>query len=152
MAKRQRKYRLEVQDVDGNTVIIEPPFSLEFDIEKNIQTVVCSGSITVYNLKEAIRNSIYKDVKIFNLGSLRLVKLFAGYESDGNLSQIFAGTISHCYSRRQGVDFLTVIECNSGSDILANSYVTLNVGAGTPIRDYMASLARQIKKEDAQTL
>ena len=144
MAKQQRKYRLEIQDIDGETVIVEPPFSIDFEIEKNIQTVVCSGSITIYNLKEATRNAIYKDIRQVGLENIRLMKLFAGYESDGNLSQIFSGTISHCYSRRQGVDFLTVIECNSGSDFLANSYVTMNVGAGTAVRDYMASLAYQI--------
>lgn len=146
MAKQQRKYRLEVQDIDGDNVVIEPPFTIDFDIEKAILSTVCNASITVYNLKETTRNRIFKDIRQVGLENLRLVRLFAGYESDGNLSLIFSGTISHCYSRRQGVDFLTVIEANSGSDFLANSYVTLNVGAGTAVKDYMASLAYEINK------
>jgi len=143
VAKRQRKYRLEIQNVYGLTTIIEPPFTIDFDIKKAIFANVCTGSITVYNLGERTRNEIYKDVTQVNLENIRAVELFAGYEGE-QLPRIFGGTISHCYSRRQGVDFLTTIEVNSGSDYLANSYVNLDVPKGTKVSDMMAQVAYQI--------
>lgn len=143
MAKQQRKFELRVQDTSGNTVFIRSPLTIDFDIEKRLQSSLSNGSITVYNLGEDIRNAIYKDMREPSLDRLRLVELFAGYEGE-SLSKIFSGTISHCYSLRQGVDFLTTIEVNSGSDFFANSYVTLNVAKGTAIKDHMADLAYKI--------
>ena len=144
MAKRQRKYRLEIEDVYQGKVTIDPPFTIEFDIEKQLISKLANGSITVYNLSETTRNLIYKDPIQTTLSKLRLVELYAGYEDDQVLSKIFSGTISHCYSRRQGVDFFTVINVNSGSDNLANSYVSLNVPKDTSIYNYMANIAYQI--------
>ena len=146
MAKLQRKYKLEVQNVFGGVTTIEPPFSLDFDIEKNIPSTVSTGSMTVYNLGQTTRDEIYKDVRQVGLADLRLVNLYAGYEGE-TLSKIFTGTISHCYSRRIGTEFLTTIEVNSGSDFLANSYVSLEVPKDTPVRDYMATLVSQIRPQ-----
>ena len=143
MAKHQRKYRLEIQDVKKDLVIIELPFSINFDINKAIYANVCTGSITVYNLSESTRNSIVKNIVQTDISRMRTVQLYAGYEGQ-ELPSIFKGTISHCYSRRQGVDFLTVIEVNSGSDLLANSYVSMAISSGTTYKDYIAEMCGKI--------
>lgn len=148
MAKRQRKYLLEIEDLYGDTVSVELPFSLDFDVNKAIYSNICSASFTLYNLAPSTRKRIYKDLMQANV--FRYVTFKAGYESDASLSQVFRGTIAQCYSYRQGVEFITIIEANSGSDFLANSYVTGALPSGTDIKDALllwgASLAPNGKR------
>lgn len=147
MAKRQRKYRLEVQNKYGDTVVIEPPFSVSFDIEKRVFANISQGSLTIFNLGETLRSELFKDLLQVDIDQMRAIVFYAGYETDIELPRIFAGTISRCYSMRQGVDFHTVIEFNSGSDFLANSYVSLSASKGTLIRDLMDQIAQGINPE-----
>jgi len=149
VAKLQRKYRIEIENVSRKLTIIEPPFTIDFDIMKAQFSQVASGSLTIYNLGETTRNEIYKDLRQVGLDQLRSITIFAGYEGE-TLSKIFKGTISHCYSRRQGVDFLTVVEFNSGSDFIHRSYVTMAVNKDDPIQNAIVKLAREINPSGAR--
>ena len=144
MAKRQRKYKIEIENIYGETVTIEPPFSISFDIEKRTLANISQGSITIFNLGETTRSELFKDLLQVDIEKMRGVVFYAGYETDIELPKIFAGTISRCYSMRQGVDFQTIIEFNSGSDFLANSYVSLNVPKGTLVSDLMGQIAQSV--------
>ena len=144
MAKQQRKYRLEIENKYGETVIIEPPFTISFDIEKRTMANISQGSLTIFNLSETIRNELFKDLLQVDLDKMRGIILYAGYETDIELPRIFAGSISRCYSMRRGVDFNTVVEFNSGSDFLANSYVAMNAAKGTKIQTLMDQIAQDI--------
>ena len=148
MSKFQRDYYLSIQDVDKNTVIIEPPFTIEFDFKKEVFSNTSQGQITIYNLSETVRNSIFKDIRNVDLSSRREIEFKAGYT--GNLSRIFKGSVSRCYSMRQGVNILTIIEMNSGSDFIANSYITADIGEGESKIDALAKLAKQLNPDGAR--
>lgn len=145
MAKRQRKYRLEIEDVNGNIQKIYDPFTIDFDIEKGILSKVSQASFTVYNLNETTRNSIYKDLLDISMGRRRSIVFYAGYEGEGEPSRVFKGTLNQCYHYRKGVDFLTVIEADSGSDYLANGYISAQVPSGTGVRDMVLEMLDQIR-------
>lgn len=144
MAKRQRKYKIEIESVFGDTVTIEPPFSVDFDIQKSIQGNICEGTLTIYNLSPSIRSAIYKDLLQVDIDKMRNVSFSAGYEADPTLYSVFRGTVSRCYSYRQGVDFLTIIDFNSGSDYLANAYIKDIIPKGTTYRAAALYLANKI--------
>jgi len=145
VAKRQRKFRLEIEDVNGNIQKIYDPFTVDFDIEKGILSKVCQASFTVYNLKETTRNYIYKDLLDIEMGKRRTIAFFAGHEGEGEPSRVFRGTVNQCYHYRKGVDFMTVIEADSGSDYLANGYVSAQIPAGAGIKDAVIEMLDQIK-------
>lgn len=147
MAKRQRKYRLETVNVFGDTTLIESPISIDFDVDKAIYSNVCNASFTLYNLGENTRNALYKDLLQTDIKDMRPIAFYAGYESEAVLHRVFKGTIARCYSYRQGVDFITVIEANSGSDFLANSYVSGTLEKGAAINDVLLQWAATISPD-----
>lgn len=144
MAKRQRKYRIEIENVFGAIVTIEPPFTIEFEIEKAVQSVVSSGEITIYNLGESTRSALYKD--LIQVSTFRKVAFYAGYETDSTLACVFSGTVAQCYSLRHGVDFLTTIVFNSGSEFLFNSKANELIPSGTTFKEAATGLALKIVK------
>lgn len=124
--KLGRNYRLEVSTVNSTidplTGQVVPqkseiltftiPLTVSFDITRNYLKSANHCSIRIYNLSEKTRNLIRKDFTDFDLR--RTVKLYGGYggaASYNNLSLCFFGQISQCWSVREGVDFITEIEC-----------------------------------------
>lgn len=111
-----RKYQLSVQTQSGDTLVIRPPFTIEFDITRNILSSANVCSIRILNLSLNNRNQIRKNVTDY--GDLRLVSLQAGYGK--NLPVIFAGSITQAWSVRQGVNFVTQIESFDGGFAFIN--------------------------------
>lgn len=126
MAKFGRKYVLSVGTQNGGTITIKPPFTLQFDITRNVLTSANVASIRVYNLNANNRFQIRKNVNDY--GSLRLIKLQAGYGS--NLPTIFEGNISQAWSVREGTDFITQIESFDGGFAFANNMSDISPPAG----------------------
>lgn len=102
-----RNYSLFVQTYNGNNLQVIPPFTLEFDISRKIYGSANTASFRVYNLNQDSRNSIRYN--FYNVNDYRECKLFAGYGN--NLSLIFSGNIYECHSYREGVNFVTTVEC-----------------------------------------
>lgn len=124
--KLGRNYRLEVSTINSKinpkTGAVEPvqsytltftlPLTVEFDVKRNYLTSANDCSIRILNLSPETRNLIRKDVTDWDL--TRFVKLYGGYGNDvsyNSLSLIFSGQISECWSVREGVDFITEIQC-----------------------------------------
>lgn len=147
-----RNYILLVQTQNGGVLTVQLPFTIEFDITRNILNSANVASIRIYNLSPQTRDSI--GFNIYNQGAFRTVQLFAGYGTQ--LSTIFSGNITQCWSVREGVNFITQIECFDGGFVYNNNTTNLSFPSGTPnsviINTLIANLSPTIKVGTIQPL
>jgi hypothetical protein len=131
--KFNREYILKIE-IDNNKYIeIKSPFTLEFNIVRNNLAATNTGNFVVYNLNQANRSKIYKDINDF--GQMKAIQLFAGY-NDGKsqilLPRCFNGEIRKAFSNRVGPDFKTTIEAYDGTIAMnsdkGNTNITLPAG------------------------
>lgn len=143
MFKGQRNYKLSVQKRDGTVLIIQPPFTLDFQITRSIGSSINTGSFTVYNLSKKNRNHCRQDE--YDFGFFKKIKLEIGYGD--NLAVVFQGTIQHGFSVRQGVNFVTTMESGDGYWQIVNSTYSNVFPAGTKQNDIVKDVAKQLKKD-----
>lgn len=111
-----------------NSVVIKPPFTLEFDVRRELMASSQTGSFKIKNLSGNTRDSIYKDQYAFALYAK--ISLQAGYRGQ-SLPTIFDGTIRWAQSRRENrKDIVTEIECFDGGFPIGNSFSARLVPAG----------------------
>lgn len=111
--KFQLGYRLTVEsNIDGSAIVIEPPFTVSFSIDKGASSSLNAMNMQIYNLKPSIRNNIFED--FYSDKKQRDITFQAGY--DGNLSTIFYGNTWKADSFRQGTDIITNIEAHAGGN------------------------------------
>lgn len=142
MDKFGRSYTLEVQTQNGNLLTVKLPFTIEFDIIRNTLTSANVCQIRVYNLSALNRNQIRFNIS--NLGDYRLVRLSAGY-GDRQV-KIFEGNVSQAWSVREGVNFITQIECYDGGFAFNNGTTNKQYGAGTPLKSVLTDIATDLPK------
>lgn len=159
MVKYNRNYQLYVQDHTSTPVsssdifstevftpqtpgylLIEPPFTIEFDVSRSTYSSASYGQIRIYNLSKKSRNTIFKPQ--FDWGSLRQVQLQAGYGD--NLSIILNANIREAWSVREGVDFITEIEAQDGGFAFVNAQSSQVFQAGTPYGAVLQSLMKDL--------
>lgn len=128
MDKSQRNFRLSIETEGDGIIVIKPPFTVEFDINRNNAPSANSAKLRVYNLSKNTRRKIAKDDWQFN--TYRRVQFEAGYGS--NLSTCFRGNARHIWSVREGVNYITSIEAFDGGDDLINGVFNDSIAAGTP--------------------
>jgi len=126
-----------------NTITIALPFTIEFDITRNVLTSANVCQIKIFNLNEKTRNKIR--FNFFNTGEYRPIILKAGYGS-GVLPVIFTGNISQAWSVRDGVNFVTTIECYDGGWAFATSKARAQFEAGTITKQQIESLAETMSQ------
>lgn len=139
--KRNRNYILYVQDLRGETLKIELPFTLEFDIQRNNLAGANNGNLTVYNLSKINRDRIRKDLP--DMGKVMTLRLEAGYGRD--MATVLSGYVKRAYSVRQGVDFLTNIEVYDGGYALANAFTSVQYQKGTANNVILKDLVGKLK-------
>ncbi len=123
-----RNYRLTIEMNDGSgAIIIEPPFTIQFTINRSVAASLNTMDIAIYNLGDATRNRIYQDR--YNTELNHKVTLEAGY--GGDLSTIFVGTIFEANSQREGTNMVTNINSRDGGfDVTSvKTYRTVQKGA-----------------------
>lgn len=108
LSRYNRDYSLTIE-ADGRAVTFRPPIRVSFSANKSISGGLNRLDISVYNMKEDHRNAIAKDKEDSRYIPL---KFKAGYE--GQLEQMFRGSIHAATSRRDGADLITEIECVDG--------------------------------------
>lgn len=140
MRKLGRNYRLTVQANDGSTLEIKPPFSLQFDIIRNVLSSANTCTFQIFNLSPNHRKLLQKNSNDF--GNIRALYFQAGYGDD--LSLCFSGNISQGYSVRQGTDYITSLEAFDGGFAFINSRTNLQIPAGTPRTNMVKSLVQQL--------
>lgn len=134
-----RNFVLTIQVDDAGTLLtIKPPFTIEFDITRNILTSANVCQIRIYNLSAKNRDLIRFDFS--NYGTLRQISLRAGYGT--NLPVIFAGNVTQAWSVREGVNFITTIECFDGGYAFVNGIIpsTTIFPSGTQVQSVYQTL------------
>lgn len=145
MEKFGRTYQLLADAANGQRVEVKLPFTVEFDVIRNVLSSANTSSIRVTNLSEQTRKLLYKDKFAYNV--YRSVELKAGY---GNtMPTIFKGNVQRCWSVRQGVDFITELESSDGGFAMVNGQTATSYPKGTSnnaILDSIVNTLPQAKK------
>lgn len=117
-------------------LLIEPPFTMEFDITRSIFSSSNYASIRVYNLNKKNRNLIFKNQ--IDQSSFRQIQLQAGYGDA--LSVVFNGDIQEAWSVREDVNFITQAQCFGNGFAYANAQSNQTIVEGTPNESVLKSL------------
>lgn len=141
MNKFGRNYILTVETANGSLLTFTPPLTLEFDITRNILSSANVCSIRMLNLSVNHRNQIR--FNIMDTNTFRAVRLQAGY-GNVNLPIIFTGNITQAWSVREGVNFVTSIECFDGGYAFANGMTSTTFPAGTAQDEVLSNLATSL--------
>ena len=139
MLKFGRNYMLTVQVNAVQTVTIQLPFTMQFDITRNVLSSANVCQIRIYNLGQKTRNLLR-----FNMMDQQTfvdVKLKAGYGNvASNLPILFDGNITRGWSQREGVNFITYLQCFDGGFAFANGQTNMTFPASTTNESIIASL------------
>lgn len=98
------------------TIYVTYPLTAEFAIGRSISSATNSAQVRIYNLEEDKRRWLYKDE--VDIHTFIRMTIYAGY--NGELSEIYRGSVNSCYSIRNGgdPDFVTVIDsCDAVLDM-----------------------------------
>lgn len=151
--KLGRTYRLTIYPLDdGPPIIIEQPFTVNFDVNRDLNASYSNFYIDVFNLSFEHRQRIYQDPfvlgKYFSNSSnqfgdptqfLNLI-FEAGYSQK---YMVFYGRMINASSFRQGTNLITRIEGNTGSADIAGTQVQTTLQAGTTLKDILLFLIGQ---------
>jgi len=137
-----RNYALKVGTASGETLTITLPFTIEFDITRNTLTSANVCQIRLFNLSQKNRNLIRFNVSDY--GQFRPITLTAGYGPLIGLPVIFKGNISAAWSVREGVNFITQIECYDGGFAFNNGQAANTFPSGTPRKVVLTELAKTL--------
>lgn len=128
--KFQRNYLLVIQLNNGGGFLnIQPPFTIRFNVNRNVQASMNTMDVSIYNIGLAHREQIGQDR--FNVADYRTIALYGGYGDQ--LSLLFAGSIYEANSMREGVNVVTSITSHTGFyDIRTTQFdTTIKAGANT---------------------
>lgn len=120
---------------------ISLPFTCEFDITRNTYSSSNVASFRLYNLNPNTRYQIRKDPN--NPNDLRFLSFNAGYVGS-NLALAFSGSIKQAWSVREGVNFITEIQCFDGGFAFINATTESTFPAGTPNQAIATSLVNDL--------
>lgn len=128
-----RQFRLEI----GNTTtgIAIDALRVAFELTKSIDAKPNPGKIDVWNL------SRQSSARILS-GEFDLVKLWAGYET---LRVVYAGDIVKKVVKRDGLDFITSLECGDGHVDYQNSLIMTTLASGSTEQDAYNAAAKAMK-------
>lgn len=137
-----RNYILQVETSAGTTITIKLPFTVEFDITRNVMTSANVASIRIYNLNANHRAQIRKNITDYQ--DIRTIELKAGYGD--TLAILFSGNITQAWSVREGTNFITQIESFDGGFAFANSVSDITATSGTTQKSVIDTLFLDLKK------
>ena len=137
MDKFGRNYLLTVQTYEGDYITVKPPFTIDFDIQRDTLSSVNIANIRIYNLSERNRNLIRKDA--WNFFDIRQLALRAGYGNQ--ISTIAVGNISQAWSVREGTEYITSIKSFDGGLAFTQAQSNLQFPSGTTKRTIVQKLA-----------
>lgn len=109
---------------------------IQIDIEKTVKRTVNHATIKIFNLHPDNANRIK--------GEFDEVLVKVGYEADPLL--VFAGNIRHAYRYREGVDWITELDCGDGDFDLRNTIVNTTLGAGTTDSDALNHIVQKMER------
>ena len=128
-----RTYRLTLQVSDTESIEVDYPLTIVFDVSRNTLASANRGRFQIYNLKPDTRLKIYHDR--YDTLTYRRIVLQAGYEDESPLPTIFRGNIIQASSYRSGTNWITEIEAFDGGFGILNGQVSQTVPAGWTLPD-----------------
>lgn len=134
MQKWGRVYKINIKTPDSELITIEPPFSVHFDIEKNVQSSVNTIKVKIYNLAPKTRNKIYKDR--YDTTSYWQIQVYGGYGE--SLFLLGQGNIIVSSSSKQGTEWITEIEAYDGMYAIQNSFSSMTIAKGGTLKQNIA--------------
>lgn len=125
-------------------LVVKLPFTIEFDIIRNTLTSANVCKFRIYNLSLKNRNQLRFNISDY--GQLRTVQFKGGYGN--NLGICFQGNVSQAWSVREGVNFITQIECYDGGFAFVNGQTDAQFPAGATNQGVIANLAGSLPGVD----
>lgn len=147
MRKLGRNYILRVESSEVGTVEVKPPFTLEFDIVKNVLSSANTATFSIYNLAENTRNQIRKDE--LDYGLLKQITFDAGYGE--NFSEVMSGNVIQAYSSKQGNNIVTSLQCFDGGFAFANSKINKSYPSGALQRSVVLDMVKSLEDYNIKT-
>jgi hypothetical protein len=139
-----KRHRLTIQvDDAGNSVVIEYPVTVEFDVQRTLFSGANTGRFTIYNLSENTRNKIFHDR--YDVRTYRGLVFQAGYVGQNPLPIIFQGNVQVAYSARKKADWITEIRAFDGGVAITSAQSSKTFPAGQSIRDLIKGLMDDLK-------
>jgi len=144
-----RQYLRKARVTFNNGALIVNPggmnlheMKIEFNVSKGLESSQNTASISIWNLKEAHRNAVGKE--------LDDVVLEAGYlppEGGGNVGIIFAGQMRDVEHKRDGPDIITTISCGDGDKAFRRATISKTFPAGTKVETVVEEIFKQMEAE-----
>ncbi len=133
----QRTYSITIQTPQKQTLSINPPLSVSFNVQRNTLSSANKTKVTIYNLGEEIRDIISKDR--YNTTEYWQMIIKGGY--NGKLSTVFQGNIQEAYSSKEGTEWVTVIDAYDGMYAIQNSYTSTTLSGTTDPKTAIQTIA-----------
>lgn len=130
-----RNYRITIELEGGEQIIIEPPLTIKFNIQRNNYATVNTMNLQIMNLGANNRSRIFQDR--FDFIEKRRITVEAGY---GQLTTIFHGEMFQAYSARSGEEIITTIVARDGFGDLSTSFTKATYPAGTSLKELIGNL------------
>lgn len=120
---------------DGNFIVIEPPFSIDFTAQRGLGSAINSMSLTIYNLGKENRERIFQDR--FSL-EIKPIILEVGYNNQ--LTTIFSGNLFQASSSRRGTEIVTEIDARDNFVDLTTTLSNKTLESGVTLQDVYGGL------------
>lgn len=137
MIKFGLQYKITIQVSETEAIIIQNPFTIDFNIVRNNSSTLNQIALQIYNLSATHRSQIFLDP--FNIRRFQMI-VEMGYD---NLSRVFVGDIYSASSTRQGADIVTTIIARDGNYDVAYSNISQTLTANKPISEVLTFLMEQ---------
>jgi hypothetical protein len=142
--KFKRFFRMFIEVDSGETIEVEYPLTITFDVKRNTLASSNTGHFQIFNLKADNRHRIYHDS--YDTLTYRRILLQAGYEDESPLPTIFAGNIISASSYRQGTNFITDITAYDGIYGTANGQVNSTIPSGYSLKNTLSGVLGSMPK------
>lgn len=127
-----RNYEIRIKTPAGKLYVINPPISMEFNIDRSVMSQVNNAKITLYNLSPETRNAIYKDK--YTTTQYWQIFILAGY-GQNEIYELFRGNIQEAFSYKKMPEWITEINAFDGSYAIQNSFTSETMTKDTSYRD-----------------
>ena len=140
--KFQRTYLLSVQSTVDRTQYfsLTPPFTLEFDINRTMNSNANTGRFRIYNLAKDTRNGMFHVRYDTSKAHYQRIQMFAGYLTNNIRPLIFIGNVRVCGTQRQGPDWITDIDAFDGGVGMLVGQAFIERKAGWTASDVLKTL------------
>lgn len=135
--KLNRRFKVTIQVSIDEALVIEPPITIRFDINRHLNAALNGITLQLFNLSEKNRNLIYQDR--FDQTRFKMI-VEMGYDK---LSTVFVGDIFEANTTRSGTDLVTTIIARDGNYDVNQTVVSTTIKANSTLKDVLEYLAGQ---------